>query len=270
MSGALDGKTIALAEGRQLEELAALLEKEGALTLRCPMLSIINAPDSGPVLAWLRDLIDGKFDDVILMTGEGWRRLLVFAEGEGLREQAIAALGRTRTIVRGPKPVQALREVGLAPALIAPAPTTEGVMAALEHQPLAGRTIGLTLYGAENPTLEQFLRERGATVRTVKPYIYAPASHTDCVADLIGQLAEGRVDVIVFTSSPQVDRLFEVAVERRLEDRLKAGFQRTRVAAVGPVVAGRLHERGVRVDICPEQGFVMKNLVQLIKRAMGS
>ena len=36
MSKPLEGRTIALAEGRQLEELAQMLEKEGATALRCP------------------------------------------------------------------------------------------------------------------------------------------------------------------------------------------------------------------------------------------
>jgi uroporphyrinogen-III synthase len=45
-------------------------------------------------------------------------------------------------------------------------------------------------------------------------------------------------------------------------------LERTRVAAVGPVVADNLRHRSVRVDICPEQGFVMKNLVQHIKREL--
>jgi uroporphyrinogen-III synthase len=40
------------------------------------------------------------------------------------------------------------------------------------------------------------------------------------------------------------------------------------VAAVGPVVAESLHRRGIRVDVCPEQGFVMKNLVKLLKDSM--
>ena len=77
------------------------------------------------------------------------------------------------------------------------------------------------------------------------------------------------MDALVFTSAPQVDRLYDVAAERGLEAALKQGLERVRVAAVGPVVADNLHRRGVRVDICPEQGFVMKNLVQHIKRALG-
>ena len=99
--------------------------------------------------------------------------------------------------------------------------------------------------------------------------LYAPAADAERVADLIGRLDRGAVDVVVFTSSPQVDRLFEVARERGLEPALRQGLQRTRVAAVGPVVAEDLRRRGAPVHICPEQGFVMKNLVQHIRRALG-
>src|SRR5262249_14826357 len=75
MTQPLHGRTIALAEGRQLEELAQMLEKEGATTVRCPLISILDAPDEAPVLAWLRDLMADRFAVVVLMTGEGLRRL---------------------------------------------------------------------------------------------------------------------------------------------------------------------------------------------------
>src|SRR5260370_40472827 len=119
MSLPLAGRTIALAEGRQLEELARLLEKEGAATLRCPMVSILDAPDPAPVVAWLQDLIADRFSHVVLLTGEGLRRLLGLAERAGLHADALAAFGRARTVTRGPKPVQALKEVGLTPSLVA-------------------------------------------------------------------------------------------------------------------------------------------------------
>jgi uroporphyrinogen-III synthase len=268
MTHPLQGRTIALAEGRQLEELAQMLEKEGATPLRCPMVSILDAPDAEPVLAWLRELIAGRFDEVILMTGEALRRLLVFAERAGLREAAIEAVGRTRTVTRGPKPVRALKELGLNPTQVAEAPTTAGVMATLRSEELAGRTIGLTLYGVPNPELVSYLQSAGATVHTVLPYVYAPAADAERVAQLIDRLARGDIAVVVFTSSPQVDRLYEVAAERGLEAALRQGLERSRVAAIGPVVAENLRLRGARVDICPEQGFVMKNLVQHIVRAL--
>jgi uroporphyrinogen-III synthase len=264
----LEGCTVALAEGRQLEELAQMLEKEGATTVRCPMVSILDAPDSAPVIAWLRELIAGRFDCVVLMTGEALRRLLGFAEREGLRDQVVAALANTRTLTRGPKPIRALKEVGLAPTKVADAPTTDGVIAALRSEPLQRRTVGVTLYGEPNPRLVQFLEQVGATVRPVLPYIYAAASDAERVTQLMERMARGEIDVVMFTSSPQVDRLYEVASERGLHATLQQGMERTRVAAVGPVVAQNLREKGARVDICPEQGFVMKNLVQQIKRTL--
>src|SRR5262249_26540335 len=167
--------------------------------------------DAEPVTVWLQELIGDRFGYLVLMTGEALRRLLAFAEREGLRNDVIAAVGRTRTITRGPKPVQALREIGLAPSLIAQTPTTEGVIETLRKEPLQGQTVGVTLYSSPNPELVQFLESAGATVRTVMPYVYAPASDADRVADLIEKMAAGTVDVVIFTSSPQVDRLCEGA-----------------------------------------------------------
>lgn len=264
----LEGRTIALAETRQIDELAQLLESEGATTLRCPLVSILDTPDPAPVLAWLAELCADHFGYVVLMTGEALRRLLHFAESAGQRDACIVALGRTKIITRGPKPGQVLKEIGLAPTRIAQAPTTDGVIATLRGEPLQGQTIGVTLYGEPNPPLEAYLTSAGALVRTVMPYIYAPAADDDRVADLIAQLERGEVDVLLFTSSAQVDRLYEVAERRGLQVALRKGLARVRIAAIGPVLAEHLRQRGATVHICPEQGFVMKNMVQHIKRAL--
>lgn len=262
----LANKTIALAEGRQLEELAQMLEKEGARPLRCPLLSILDAPDDTPILAWLDRLEAGAFDWLILLTGEGLRRLLSCAERHGRKEAVIAALTKTRTLTRGPKPARALKEIGLTPTLSAQTPTTDGVIASLRSLNLQGVTVGVQLYNESNPPLEQFLRDAGATPVTVQPYIYAPAADTERVGQLLQAMAAGQIDAIVFTSSPQIDRLFEVAEERQALELLRAGLAKTVVAAVGPIVQENLAKRGVAVQVCPEQGFVMKNLVQLLKR----
>src|SRR5207249_357242 len=109
MSLPLANRMIALAEGRQLEELAQMLEKEGAQALRCPLLSILDPPDDAPALAWLHELVADRFAWVVLLTGEGVRRLMACAARHGLREPALAALGRCKTVTRGPKPVRALK-----------------------------------------------------------------------------------------------------------------------------------------------------------------
>jgi uroporphyrinogen-III synthase len=267
MTRPLEGRTVALAEGRQLEELAQLLQAEGATILRCPMINILDAPDEAPVLAWIRQLMAGQFGLVVLMTGEAVRRLAGFAERAGLRDDFVAALGRARTITRGPKPGKALKELGLAPSKLAEAPTTDGVIATLRDEALSGQTVGVTLFGAANPALEQFLAAAGATVRTVLSYVFAPASDDERVVEVVGKLTAGAVDVLIFTSSPQVDRLYQLVGKRGLEAELKQGLEKTCVAAVGPLVADDLRRHGAPVHVCPEQGWVMKNLVQQVKRA---
>ena len=268
MTTSLKGRTIALAENRQVEELAGLLEAEGATALRYPLVNILDAPVEAPVLAWLDFLIAGRFDFVILFTGKGVRRLLGLAERAGLRNDFIAALGRNRLLTRGPKPVRALKEVGVSPWKMAASPTTEGVIASLRAEPIAGKTIGVQMYSASNPILAEFLASTGAKMLPVLPYVYAPAADADRVADLIARMGRGEIDVLVFTSSPQVDRLFEVAQERTLDDDLTAGLKRTKIASVGPVLSENMVGHGIHVEVCPRQGFVMKNLVKHIRTAL--
>jgi uroporphyrinogen-III synthase len=260
----LTGRTVAVAEGRQLEELAQMLEKEGARVLRCPLIGIIDAPDEQPVRDWLDRLIAGHFDYVVLLTGEGVSRLLGVAERMGKRDAAIAALDRAQTVARGPKPGRALKEAGLTAKRVAATPTTEGVITALRAEPLTGKTVGVQLYGGPNAALTDAIAAAGATPAPVVPYVYAASADGDRVAELLATLGRGEVDAIVFTSSPQIDRLYEVAAKRGIA----VDFSHTRVAAVGPIVADALRRRGAPVHICPEQGFVMKNLVKHLRQAL--
>ncbi len=264
----LDGRTVALAESRQLEELAAMLAKEGATPLRFPLLSILDAPDDAPLLAWLDLLQAGTFDWIIFFTGEGVRRLLACAERHGRRDSVIAALAKSRMLIRGPKPGTALKEHGLKAELVAQMPTTDGVITTLRSLAIGGLIFGVQHYSDSNPLLEQFLNESGVTAHYVLPYIYAPASDAERVLFLIAEMEAGKVDAVVFTSSPQIDRIFEVAKEADRTAQLQAGFARTIVAAVGPLVRESLEKHGVTVQVCPEHGFVMKNLVQQLKRVM--
>lgn len=270
-SSSLAGRTIALPETRELDRLATILEGDGATTLRCPLVAILDAPDPGPVDAWLRELVAQGFDDLILLTGEGLRRLLDRARRIDLHDQVVAAIGRTRRITRGPKPARALHEIALRADLPATVPTSQGVMDSLAAENLAGRRVGLQLYGSDpNEALVRFLAGKGAVVRTVAPYVYAPASDEDRVAALIARLERGEVDAIAFTSASQVERLFAVAETRKLAGSLRTGLVRTKVASIGPIVAQALAERGVKADIAPAEPFVMKRLTGAIVAALGA
>ena len=264
--GPLSGRRIALPETRELDRLARMLEEHGAETLRCPMVAIKDAPDPLPVQEWLGRF---PFDDLILYTGEGLRRLSGFAHRFDMEEGFLDGLRTARKITRGPKPERALRELGLKSDLRAETPTTDGLIATLSALDLRDRKIGVQLYpGAPEARFTGFLRDAGAEPDTVLPYVYASAAEEQNVAELIDRMAAGGVDVIAFTSSPQVDRLFAVAKATQREKALQAALTATAIAAVGPVVAADLQRRGVNATITPDGTYFMKPLVTAIVAAL--
>jgi uroporphyrinogen-III synthase len=264
---ALAGRTIAIAETRELDVFAALLERRGAHVLRYPLVEIIDAPDPLPVLNWLRAFAAGGCDDLILLTGEGLRRLLRCADSHepALRPGVLAALARVRKITRGPKPARALRELGLASDLAAALPTTAGVIESLRGLALGGRRVGVQLYGDEpNQPLIDFLLGAGAMVATVAPYRYADGPAAAAIEDLLGHLQAGRVDAIAFTSKAQVERLFAAAEP----ERVRAALAATSVAAVGPVVASTLERYGVAIAATPENAWFLKPLTTALSERL--
>ncbi len=270
LAGSLQGRVIALPETRELDLFADMLEKRGAQTLRCPLVGIHDAPDPVPIEAWLRRCCAGGLDDLILLTGEGLRRLRGFAERAGLHADFVAALGKLRTVTRGPKPARALRDLDLKPTLAAEIPTTEGVIAALKPLDLRGRRVGVQLYGEEpNRPLLDYLGQAGAQSYPIAPYRYADAAETGQVTALIDALAAGQVDAIAFTSTPQVLRLLDVAAATQRSAVLASGFERAKIAAVGPIVADTLKTHGLRVDLMPSDAFFLKPLVNELVEHLG-
>ncbi len=264
----LAGRRIALLEHRELDRLGHMLEAQGALTLRCPLVAIADNPDPAAVLAWLRRFVEAPPDDLVLLTGEGLRRLRGCAERAGREAAFREALGRVRTITRGPKPARALREIGLAPALRAERPTSEGVIALLAQVELRDRRVGVQLYPDAPSLLVDFLSAAGARPDPVWPYAYVSSVGDDEILAVIAEIAGGRIDAVAFTSAAQVTRLFAAARAARLETPLHAALRRTAIAAVGPIVAGELGRRGLSIAIMPRESYFMKPLVSAIVAAL--
>jgi uroporphyrinogen-III synthase len=256
----LRGRRIAVPEMRELEVFSALLERRGAEVLRCPLVTIYDSPHSSEVLAFCVRLAQGDFDDFILITGEGLTRILSCIEKHDptLKAPFVAGLGKLRTITRGPKPARALRALGLKPSIEAPAPTTPGVIQSLTNYDLARRRMALQLYGNDpNAQLTRFLRERGAEVTTVAPYIYGNASDDATVQALLTRMANGEVDAITFTSKLQVERL----TTQHPPALVKRALTRTAIAAVGPIVAEAVRTAGFEVASSPDNNWFMKPMV---------
>jgi uroporphyrinogen-III synthase len=264
MTGALDGLTVLAPETRELDLFVQLLEAEGAVAVRCPLVQILDLDDAAEAEAWIERLVAGAFQDVIWLTGEGLRRLLPIAERMDCRAAFVESLGRSRMITRGPKPARALRELGHQPGLAAVTPTSQGVLDALAGEDIGARSIGVQLYPGAGDLLVGRLRDRGALAFPVTPYRYASLAEAHQVIDAIHMLADGRIGMIAFTSSPQVERLVAVAREAALEAQLREVFARVKIAAVGPVVEETLRRHGVANILRPEASFHLKPMVRAI------
>jgi uroporphyrinogen-III synthase len=265
VSGPLSGRHVALLETREADRFAAMLREQGAEIIACPAVAIVDLADPTSVMAWLHRFIAEPSDDLILLTGEGVYRLQSLARRAGVESAFVAALHKTRTISRGPKPGRALRALGLQPQLRAELPTTDGVIALLSNIDLRGRRVGVQLYpGAADSRLVGFLQSAGAVPDPVTPYDYGSQAADEAIAALINELAAGTIDLIAFTSAPQIRRLFEVAKARSRADQLFDGLHRTVIAAIGPVVAEELQRRGLKAAIMPNKTYFMKPLVSAI------
>ena len=265
----LAGRTIAVPETREIDLFAAMLERRGARVVRCPLVAIRDAPDPAPVLKWVRELIQGSFDDLILLTGEGLRRILSCIEHHdpALGAPFIAGLEKLRKVTRGPKPARVLRDLGMKPEISAERPTTEGVIASLKALDLKGRRFGVQLYGTDpNRPLVDFLESAGAKVSTVAPYVYADAADDAAVSDLLKRIDAREIDAIAFTSTPQVERLFAVASA----ETIMATLAKTVVAAVGPVVAETLAKHGIQARVMPDESFFLKPLTTVLEDVLAA
>ena len=260
----LQSKLVALPESRQLDVLAGLFERRRALVLRIPLVAIRDTPDQDSVDRWVRDFIVNPPDYLIILTGEGLRRLIRAARRLELGSQFVGTLGRVKKICRGPKPVQSLREVNLDAWIRAVVPTTAGVIDSLRGINLRNSRVSVQLYGEDpNNQLMDYLRScQLDACCTVAPYVYLPASENEEVKNFIQKLASGRIDLIVFTSKPQVLRLFEVAELFDLMSLLSRGLRETHIAAVGPVVREALQQKGCNVNIMPKSAYFMKPLLR--------
>jgi uroporphyrinogen-III synthase len=266
----LNGTRILILETREEAQFSKLLAEQGAEVVQCPMFTIHDAPDPAPVEAWIRRAIDSPLDDLVLMTGEGLRRIMKLARERGLDGPLTAALAKSRKFCRGPKPGKALREVGLEPQQTTEKPTTEGVIEMLGKLDLRGRRLGLQLYpDKDHGALTGTLAAQGAEVDTVLPYVYDSRAADANIVTAIDEMAEGRIDAIALTNLGQVRRLIEAAKADGSEAKLRAGLERTLIASVGPAVSSELAAHGLRTDVSPaEDAYFMRPLISAMAAAL--
>jgi uroporphyrinogen-III synthase len=271
MADRLNGYRILILETREEAQFSRLLTEQGADVLQCPMFTIHDAPDAAPIEAWIRRAIAVPFDELVLMTGEGLRRLMTVVRRLNVEPEFVASLGKARKFTRGPKPGKALREIGLEPQMTTEKPTSDGVAEMLAKLDLKGRRVGLQLYpDKDHSALIGAITAQGAEVDAVTPYVYDARAADANIVTAIEEMAQGRIDALALTNLGQVRRLIEVARARGCEERLRGGFERTPIASVGPAVSDELKAHGLRTDIYPaDDAFFMRPLISAMAAELG-
>jgi uroporphyrinogen-III synthase len=266
----LQGRRIAVPESRELDLFVNMLERYGAIAVRCPLVSIHDVEDTASMRAWLKRFVEGQHDNLVLYTGEGLSRLLAFARRSGIEADVIASLRRTRKIARGPKPAKVLRSIGLTPDVMAEEPTTAGLIATLSTLDLSGTCVGVLLYPGGEHLLDTFLKKADANVDPILSYRYASEQEDERVAGLIDDLVAGAIELIAFTSTAQVRRLQDVARRFARTAELDTAMRRALIAAVGPVTAQAVEGASWPVAAMPKDSFHLKPMVVALGRKLAA
>ena len=242
----LAGLRVVAFESRRAAELARMLERHGATVLSAPALREAPLPPSPATAELARALDAGEVAALVLLTGVGTRALAPELAPD--RAALPALLAKTRLVARGPKPLAALRELGVANATPVPSPNTwREVLATLDQLSLApGSLVAVQEYGGPPRELLDGLAARGHRTLAVQVYRWALPTDTTALRAGLDAIVGGTADAAVFTSATQVEHAFQVATDA---DALRAAFARVAVVSIGPVCSEALDAHGVRVDL---------------------
>jgi uroporphyrinogen-III synthase len=240
-------------ESRRAVEMAALIRKQGGDPFVAPSMREVPLAEQPAALAFAHALVAGEVDVLVCLTGVGTRALVDALAPVVPRERVAELLAHVTLVARGPKPVAALRELGLAPAVTVPEPNTwRELLAALDAGlPIAGKRIAVQEYGAPNPELLAGLEARGAAVTPVPVYRWALPEDLAPLETAIARLAARTVDVVLFTSATQATHLVQVADRLGKRAELQAGLANAVVGSIGPVCSEALRTTDIAVDYEP-------------------
>lgn len=231
--------------------MAELIRRYGGEPIVAPSMREVPLSENRAAFDLLGQLETDTLDLLILLTGVGTKALNAALLSRHPQEKIIAALKRAQLVARGPKPVAALKELGLQPALVAPSPNTwRELLATLDGaMALTGKRVAIQEYGITNAELISALQQRGAQVTAVPIYRWALPEDIAPLRDAIRKILAGAIDIALFTNGAQIDHLFKIASYDKVVEPLRAALDKIVVASVGPVCTEVLEQFGIKQDI---------------------
>jgi uroporphyrinogen-III synthase len=267
---ALEGLKVVSFESRRCREMAALIRNYGGEPIVAPSMRELPLEQNTAALEFIAELQAGKIDLVVFLTGVGARSLIEAVSLVHSRDDLAQSLGRAVLVARGPKPVAALKEIGLNPQITVPEPNTwKEILAVLGKINLQGKRVAVQEYGVTRPELLDGIKALGAEVFSVPVYRWALPEDTAPLKSAAREIAGGRADVALFTNATQIDHLFRIAAEDGLESKLRGALRQIVIASIGPVCTEALLHFGLQADIEPEHPKMGHLIAAIAHRARG-
>jgi len=265
------GLRIVSFESRQAAEMSELVKAAGGKPVIAPSMREISIEHNSEAFMFAKLLLAGWIDLVILMTGVGTRLLVKTVATKYATHEFIQALRSVKIIALGPKPVAALREMGLVPTILVPKPYTWTDLLGMfdKKYPLDNKRVAIQEYGQSNPEMIKALEERGAQVLCVPVYRWELPEDLDplrrAMQDIIGGDTR-RADFALFTSAIQVRHLFQVAKMDGVESKLRGAFKQVCIGSVGPIASRAVTEQGLTVDYEPDTPKMVHLVREMARR----
>jgi uroporphyrinogen-III synthase len=258
---AFEGLRVLSLESRRAVEIERLIRSQGGVPFVAPSMREVPLEDNLKAFDFAARFLKpgGDFDMVIFLTGVGARLLSQIIETRYAPGAFQEALRQVAVVVRGAKPAAVMREWGVPVTVAVPEPNTwREVLKATENRP--ERKIAVQEFGRTSQELADGLRSRGAEVTLVPVYQWDLPLDIGPLKEAIRRLARGEFDVILLTTSVQMQHLLRVASGDGLEAETRRALRRMVAASVGPSTSETLRELGIEPDFepsHPKMGFLV-------------
>lgn len=227
----LDRAVVITRPRRASRALAGLFESRGARVLIHPAIRFEEPEDPAPLAAAFRNLRQYQWVVVTSANAVRWFRKYLPPVGDPVKWCAI-----------GPATATALERAGRRVDLVPDDHVGEAVVRALEEAgPLSGVSVLLPVAAGARDTIEDGLRERGATVDRIDAY--RTVEELERPEVLRSALDGGGVDIVTLTSG---------SAARGLHAALGSDLGRAHVAVIGPETENVAASLGFDVSIRAE------------------
>lgn len=262
-------------ESRRAKEVEKLIRTYGGEAIVVPSMREVGLESNGAALAFAEELLQGKFDLVIFLTGVGVRAMLDVVQERFDREEFLAALRKVKIAARGAKPATALRELKVPIHAISEEPSTwrellRAINEAFEDS-LGEMRVAVQEYGASNPEFLAELSSRSRELTKVPVYQWALPEDLQPLRECVLGLLNGAIDVVLFMTAVQVIHLFQVAEQMGVSEQLHASLQSAVVLSIGPTTSEELAHYGIQPDFepsRPKMGFLVNEAAQYSGRLL--